>query len=306
MTFVRTAFVFPGQGSQRAGMLDAVPENDALERLLDAAEALSGLELRTIARLGQAEELADTRVAQPLLYLTDWAWAVALLESQVVPELLAGHSLGELAALAIGGVVSVEAGLELVIERSKLMATTAASAPGTMAAVLGVSADVIADTLATVDQVWVANDNSPSQVVISGSHEGVEAATLRLLDVGARRVVPLNVAGPFHSPMMEPARAAFAEILVETEFKNATIPVLQNTDPSPATDGQAIRERLTGQITAPVRWTETMQALVADGPTVVVEAGPGSVLKGLVRNYESLSAVSVEESGIERVVEEVS
>ncbi|MDZ4064997.1 MAG: ACP S-malonyltransferase [Coriobacteriia bacterium] len=306
MTFIRTAFVFPGQGSQHPGMLDAAPENDALERLLDAAEALSGLELRSIARLGQAEDLADTRVAQPLLYLTDWAWAVALLESQIVPDLIAGHSLGELAALAVGGVVSVEAGLELVIERSKLMAATVAAAPGTMAAVLGLSAGVVADTVATIDDVWVANDNSPGQVVISGSHEAVGTATLQLTNIGARRVVPLKVAGPFQSPMMEPARAAFAEILVGTEFKNATIPVLQNTDPSPATDGRAIRERLIGQITAPVRWTETMRALSEDGPTVVIEAGPGSVLGGLTRDYASLTAVSVEESGIERVVEEVS
>lgn len=306
MTLVRTAFVFPGQGSQRAGMLDAVPENDALERLLDAAEALSGLELRTVARLGEAEELADTRVAQPLLYLADWAWAVALLESQIVPDLLAGHSLGELAAVAISGAVSVEAGLELVIERSKLMAATAAATPGTMSAVLGLSAEVIADAVSAIDGVWVANDNSPRQVVISGSHDGVATATSRLTEIGARRVIPLSVAGPFHSPMMEPARAAFAEILAGTEFKNATIPLLQNTDPTPTTDGRMIRERLTGQITAPVRWTETMRAMSDRGPTVVVEAGPGSVLKGLARDYSSLTAVSVEESGIEHIVEEVS
>lgn len=306
MTFARTAFVFPGQGSQKSNMLDAVPENDALERLVDAAEALSGLELRAVVRLGQADDLADTRVAQPLLYLADWAWAVALLESQVVPNFLAGHSLGELAALAIAGVFSVEAGLELVIERSKLMATTAASTPGTMAAVLGMSSDIIAQTAAALGGVWVANDNSPGQVVISGTHQGIEAATRQLMDAGARRVIPLKVSGPFHSPLMEPARAAFAEILAETEFKNATIPVLQNTDPTPETDGTAIRQRLAAQITSPVRWTETMQQLAADGPVALIETGPGSVLNGLARGMESITAVSVEEAGIERVVEEVS
>lgn len=303
---VKTAFVFPGQGSQRAGMLDAVPENEALDRLLDAAEALSDLELRTIARLGDETDLADTRVAQPLLYLADWAWGVSLIESGIEPDLLAGHSLGELAALAIAGVYSVEAGLELVVERSKLMASTAAATPGTMSAILGMTSDSIAEAITDIDGVWVANDNSAGQVVISGTHEGVNAASEALANAGARKIVPLKVAGPFHSPLMQPAAHAFAEIVRGAEFADATVPVLQNTDPAPTTDAILIQQRLMSQITSPVRWTETMATLASEGPTLVIECGPGAVLGGLSRKIEGVTALSVETAGIERILEEVS
>lgn len=302
----RTAFVFPGQGSQRLGMLDQLPENDDLVRLLDAAEALSDLPLRTIATLGPESELSDTRVAQPLLYLCDLVWATALTDSGITPSFVAGHSLGELAALAVAGVFSIEAGLELVVERSKLMAATAISTPGTMAAILGMDGGAIASAIDGIEGVWVANDNAAAQVVISGTHEGVAAASEALQSAGARKIVPLKVAGPFHSPLMEPARVAFAEILAEAEFADARIPVLQNTDPAPSTDAETIRQRLMNQITAPVRWTETMAALAADGPITLVEAGPGNVLTGLARKLEGVSAISVEQSGIEVVLEEVS
>ncbi len=301
----RTAFVFPGQGSQRVGMLEHLPDSDDLARLLDAAEALSDLDLRAIAMLGPESELSDTRSAQPLLFLADWCWARAIIDSGITPDVVAGHSLGELAALATAGVYSVEAGLELVVERSKLMAACAASTPGTMAAVLGMQSSAIASAVEAIDDVWVANDNAAGQVVISGSHDGVSAATEVLVAAGARKVVPLNVAGPFHSPLMEPARAAFEQIVRGADFRDATIPVLQNTDPSPAVDAEVIRERLVGQITSPVRWTETMAALAAGGgPITVVEAGPGSVLTGLARRVDGLTAVSVEASGLEAVHEE--
>lgn len=302
----RTAFIFPGQGSQRAGMLDMLPELDSLGRLIDAAEALSGLELRTISALGDSEELADTRVAQPLLYLADWAWGVTLLESGIVPEAVAGHSLGELAALAVAGVYSPEAGLELVVERSRLMAATAASTPGTMAAVLGLDGSQIASALVGIENVWVANDNAPGQIVISGSHEGVGAASAALTDAGARRVVPLAVSGPFHSPLMRSAADAFAELLAGADFSDARIPVLQNTDPTPLTDAETIRIRLATQITSPVRWTETLQALVAGGPVTVIEAGPGSVLTGLSRRVEGVTGRAVDSVDLEELVMEVS
>jgi len=287
-------------------MIESIPENESLDRLLDAAEALSGLELRSIAMLGGPEDLADTRVAQPLLYLADWSWGTTLVEAGIEPVALAGHSLGELAALAIAGVYSVEAGLELVIERSKLMATVAAENPGTMAAVLGLDADVITQTAANCGDVWVANDNSPGQVVISGTHHGVTHATELLTEAGARRVIELQVAGAFHSPMMEAAAVAFAELLRAADFSNARIPVLQNTDPEPATDADVIRERLIGQITRPVRWTETMQRLAADGPVTLIEAGPGSVLTGLARRMPDITAIAVESVELEQIVEEVS
>lgn len=301
----RTALVFPGQGSQRLGMLDSVPENDAYERLLDAAEALTDLELRVIVSMGAESELADTRVAQPLLYLADWAWGSALLDSGLEPVAVAGHSLGELAALAIAGVFSVEAGLELVVERSKLMATVAIATPGGMIAVLGLDRDRIASCLEGVDGAWIANDNSPGQVVVSGTPEGIAAATEALASAGAKRIVELKVSGPFHSPLMEPARAAFEDLVVGADFSDARIPVYQNTDPSPAIDAQLIRGRLISQITAPVRWTETMFALAENGPITLVEAGPGAVLTGLAKRIEGITAVSAEAAGIETVVEEV-
>jgi [acyl-carrier-protein] S-malonyltransferase len=284
-------------------MIADAPEHETMDRLLDASEALSGLELRTITLLGEDSDLADTRVAQPLLYLADWAWGIALVENGVEPVAIAGHSLGELAALAIAGVFSVEAGLELVIERSRLMAATAAATPGTMAAVLGLDAEAIRSAIAGIGGVWVANDNAPGQIVISGTHEGVEEATAALTEAGARRVVPLAVSGPFHTPLMEPARAAFEEIVRGADFNDAWVPVMQNTDPTPSRDAETIRERLVGQITAPVRWTETMQALAAEGPVTVIEAGPGSVLAGLAKRIEGVSAVSADVVGIQAAVE---
>ncbi len=296
------ALVFPGQGSQRVGMLDTLPEHDDLERLLDAAEALSGLELRRIAADGPDEDLADTRAAQPLLYLTDWVWGASLIDAGLDPAILAGHSLGEYAALALAGVFSVEAGLELVTERSQLMSETALVTPGAMAAVLGMESSTVADLVGDIAGVWLANDNSPGQIVLSGSHAGIEAATAALTAAGARRVVPLVVAGPFHSPLMSPAAEQFALVLEHACFDDARIPVIQNTDPQPETDSSVIKERLTRQIVSPVRWTETMAALAGEGVEVVVEAGPGSVLTGLARRVEGITGIAIDD-GIERVLE---
>ncbi|MDA3935707.1 MAG: ACP S-malonyltransferase [Actinomycetota bacterium] len=301
----RTAIVFPGQGSQRPGMLDAVPDHDSLGRLLDAAEALSGLNLKRIATDGSAEELSDTVAAQPLLYLADWVWGVTLLDSGVEPIAMAGHSLGELAALAVAGVFSAEAGLELVVERSKLMAAAVQATPGGMSAVLGMPAQDIVRVLDDIDDVWIANDNAPGQVVISGTVQGVREATDSLLEAGAKRVVPLPVAGAFHSPIMEPARSAFADLLSSTEFLEAHVPIIQNTMPEMSVDPTVIKERLSMQIAAPVRWTDTMAALVAEGPITLIEAGPGAVLKGLARRVDGIQALSVETAGLEAIVEEV-
>ncbi len=302
---MQAALVFPGQGSQRPGMLDRVPETDALDRLLDAAEALTGRELRSLASEGRPEDLTDTTVAQPLLYLADWAWGRALLDIGVTPAYVAGHSLGELAALAVAEVYSPEAGLELVCERSRLMAETAARTPGTMAACLGLDAEVVTSVVDPVEGVWVANDNAPGQIVISGTAEGVSVATALLNDAGARRVVALDVSGPFHSPLMAPAADAFAQILAGTEMADAAIPVIQNTRPVPSTAAGEIRGALAAQITAPVEWTSAMRYLAGHPPMTVVEAGPGSVLRGLARRIDGLGAVSVEDVGLEVLVEEV-
>ena len=175
-----------------------------------------------------------------------------------------------------------------------------------MSAVLGMDRGAIMNALSGIEGIWIANDNAPGQVVISGTLEGLSLAAEALGKAGARRVVPLAVAGPFHSPLMEPARFAFAELLMGAQFDDARIPVLQNTDPTPETSGDRIRERLVGQITSPVRWTETMQMLAAGGPVTLIEAGPGAVLTGLAKRVEGITALSVESSGLESIVEEVS
>lgn len=305
MSDAHTAFVFPGQGSQRTGMLEELPEMDDLGRLIDAAEALSGIELRALTMLGPDSELADTRAAQPALYLADWAWGVTLLDCGIMPGALAGHSLGEFAALAVAGVFSVEAGLELVVERSKLMASAAQRTPGGMAAVIGLDCAVVADAIADVEGVWLANDNCPGQVVISGTGDGVAAATGRLTEAGAPRVIPLAVSGPFHSPLMQPAADAFADLLEQAEFADARVPVIQNANPRPASDAATIRRRLREQIVSPVRWSETMATLVEMDITVLIEAGPGEVLTGLAKRFDGLAAHAVTSEGLETICEEV-
>lgn len=302
----RVAFVFPGQGSQRVGMLYRLPHSEALPRLLDAAEALTDMDLRAIAASGPEEQLTDTRVAQPLLYLADWCWGTSLISGGIHPKVVAGHSLGELAALAVAGVFSPEAGLELVVERSKLMATTAAAAPGAMAAVLGMQRDPLASIVEDTDGVWIANDNSEGQIVISGTRAGVETATSALMEAGARRVVPLAVAGAFHSPLMEPARLAFEDLVRGADFRDASVPVISNTVPSASSAAEVLRERLISQITSPVRWTETMAAIREDGPVMLIEAGPGNVLTGLAKRLDDVTAIAAEAVGVQAVLEEVS
>lgn len=300
------AIVFPGQGSQSLGMLERLPDVADLDRLIDAAEALADLPLRDIAAGTDEVALADTRVAQPLLYLADWAWGVTLLSEGLEPCALAGHSLGELAAIAVAGCFSVEAGLELVCMRSRLMADAAAERPGTMAAVLGLELDAISAALDDVAGVWVANNNAPGQVVISGTREGVDRAVRELSAAGARRIVPLPVSGAFHSPLMQRAADAFADVLPRIPFRDAAYPVIQNALPEPTRDAAVIRERLTAQMASPVRWTETMLGMRDLGVEVLLEAGPGSVLTGLARRIDGILGVAVETEGVARALEEVS
>lgn len=302
----RTALVFPGQGSQSLGMLSAAPDDGRLAALVAQASNLVGTDLFELAEQGPEEALADTRFAQPLLFLAGWAWGQALLDRGVAADAVAGHSLGEISALAVAGVFPVETGLELVVQRGRLMADAALGSQGAMAAVLGLDADTISDAIAQIDGVWVANDNAPGQIVISGKANAVEEATGALAGAGARRVVPLKVSGAFHSPLMESARAAFAEVIAPIAFSDASLPVYQNTDPTPAVDGAGIKARLATQITSPVRWTETMLALAEDGPVTLVEAGPGNVLVGLARRIDGIDALSASVSGIDAVIEGVS
>jgi [acyl-carrier-protein] S-malonyltransferase len=294
----RVAFIFPGQGSQHIGMLADLALVEGAERLLDAAEGLSDMPLRHIAEAGSPERLADTRAAQPLLYLADWAAGVKALTAGITPVAVAGHSVGELAALAVAEVFSVEAGLELVIERSRLMADAGAATPGGMSAILGLEASAIRAALEGIDGVWVANDNSEGQTVVSGTPEGLAAATAALHDAGARRIVPLAVAGPFHSPLMAPAAGRFADLIASATFADAALPVFQNTSASPATDAATIRQRLGTQMVSPVRWAETMDALKDDGVSVLLECGPGAVLTGLVKRVGGLAAYAMEQTDL--------
>ena len=301
----KIALVFPGQGSQGTGMLVSDAISGDLDRLIDAGEALSGLPLRALASSGSPQQLANTRVAQPLLYLAGWAAGRRALEQGVVPGAVAGHSLGEYAALAVAGVFSVEAGLELVVERSTLMAEAAENVPGGMLAVLGLDVPTLHAAIDDLDGVWIANDNCPGQVVVSGTADGLAHAAIALSEAGARRIVPLAVAGPFHTPLMQPAADRFAEVLQQASFSDASVPVFQNTDPTPSVAAREIRKRLETQIVSPVRWTETMAALRAAGVSILLECGPGAVLTGLARRFEGLEAFAMEQTDVRELVAEV-
>jgi [acyl-carrier-protein] S-malonyltransferase len=287
-------------------MLDELPDGTERARLVDAAEAMTDTDLRTISRMADPEELAETRIAQPLLFLGDFVWGTALMDAGFDPAYVAGHSLGEFAALALAGVFSPEAGLQLVVERANLMATAAAAKPGGMLAVLGLDGDAVGEVLEDVEGAWLANDNCPGQVVVSGTGEGIDTAATVLEGAGARRIVRLAVSGAFHSPLMDDAADAFADTLAAADMSDARIPVVQNTRPeTPALDAGDIRDALTRQMTSPVRWTETMQTLRGAGVETLVEAGPGTVLKGLARRVAGLEALSVDELGVDAVLEEV-
>jgi [acyl-carrier-protein] S-malonyltransferase len=283
-------------------MLAGSPQSPELSRLVDLATTLSGIDLRAVASSGSPEALTDTRHAQPLLYLTDWAWGCAALAAGVSPSAVAGHSLGEFAALALAGAFTMETGLELVVERSRLMAHAAAETPGGMSAVLGLDAADIETVTGPIPGVWIANDNAPGQVVISGTLEGIAAATEGLAAAGARRIVALNVAGPFHTVLMQPAADAFARLLAGVDLADTNVPVYSNTDPQGTRDGATLKSRLSVQITEPVRWTETMRALVADGHGVVLECGTGTILTGLAKRVDGLTAYAVEQDGIAAIM----
>lgn len=300
------AFVFPGQGSQRAGMLQLLPDPQASSDLLHAAEDLSGLPLERIAAEGPDDALADTRVAQPLLYIADLSWAKALEERGVTPEAVAGHSLGEFAALAFAGVFDEYDGLALVCERGRLMAEAASGIPGAMAAVLGLDLETVSSVLDQLPDVWVANENAPGQTVISGTLDGIGAASDALLALGARRIVRLAVSGAFHCPLMASAAEAFSEMLGNVRFAPARMHISQNVASDLTRDPDVIRARLASQMTSPVRWTSTMEVFRREGIQTLVECGPGSVLAGLARRLDGVRGVSVEADGLDRIVEVVS
>jgi [acyl-carrier-protein] S-malonyltransferase len=287
------AYIFPGQGAQFTGMgLDLYEKSPLAQEYFEKANDILGFSITDIMFEGTAEQLKETKVTQPAIFLHSVILAKVLGDS-FQPEMVAGHSLGELSALVANGVLSFEDGLRLVSKRALAMQKACEIAPSTMAAVLGLEDHIVEDTCAEIDGVVVAaNYNCPGQLVISGAISAVEEACKVLTEKGAKRAILLPVGGAFHSPMMEPARAELAAAIEATEFSEPACPVYQNVTASAVTSSDEIKKNLMIQLTAPVRWTQSIQAMIADGGTEFIEVGPGKVLQGLMRKIDRSVAAS--------------
>lgn len=283
----RIAFVFPGQGAQAVGMGRDLFENSAAAReVFEQVDAVLGFAVSTLCFEGPEEALKETQNTQPALFASSVAAWAACREAGLEAAATAGHSIGEYAALVAAGALTVEAGARLVRARGEAMATTATQRHGTMAAVLGLDADVVVEACKQVNHVGVvtvANLNSPGQVVISGEVPAVEAVSLLLKERGAKRVVPLSVSGAFHSPLMEPASVVMKGVLDLTQVIDPLLPVVSNVTADYARTAAEIKANLAYQVAGPVRWIESVERLVADGYTTFIECGPGNVLAGLIK-----------------------
>jgi len=287
------AYIFPGQGAQFTGMgLDLYEKSPLAQELFEKANDILGFSITDVMFEGTKEELKQTKVTQPAIFLHSVILAKVLGDG-FKPEMVAGHSLGELSALVANGVLSFEDGLQLVSKRALAMQEACEIKPSTMAAVLGLENEVVEDVCKEVEGVVVAaNYNCPGQLVISGEIEAVEKACEVLKEKGARKAVLLPVGGAFHSPMMEPAREKLAKAIEETEFKEPICPVYQNVVAKAVTDPQEIKKNLISQLTAPVKWTQCVQAMITDGGNEFIEVGPGKVLQGLMRKIDRSVAAS--------------
>ena len=290
------AFVFPGQGAQFVGMGKDLYDNNAVaHEMFEKANEILGFRITDLMFAGTDEDLRQTRVTQPAIFLHSVILAKTLGE-EFKPDMTAGHSLGEFSALVAAGALNFEDGLRLVSARAMAMQKACELKPSTMAAVLGLADEVVEQVCSEVEGVVVcANYNSPGQIVISGEIDAVAAAGEKLTAAGARRVVPLKVGGAFHSPCMEPARAELAEAIAATEIHEPICPVFQNVDAQAHTNPEEIKANLIAQLTAPVRWTQSVRNMVAAGATEFVELGPGKVLQGLVKKIDSNMEVSGEQ-----------
>lgn len=289
------AFVFPGQGAQFVGMgKDLFDQSSKAKEMFHKANKILGFKITDMMFDGTDEDLRQTKVTQPAIFLHSVILASVLEDFD--PSMVAGHSLGEFSALVANKVLTFEDGLKLVAKRANAMQKACEMQPGTMAAVIGMEDDQVEKICASIsDKVVVpANYNSPGQIVISGSIEGVEKASEMLKEAGAKRVLPLKVGGAFHSPLMEPARVELAEAINETKFNPGICPIYQNVTGQSVTDPEIIKKNLVAQLTSPVRWTQIMLNMIANGLNSVVEVGPGTVLQGLFkkvdRNLEMSSA----------------
>ncbi|MFR9620110.1 MAG: ACP S-malonyltransferase [Rikenellaceae bacterium] len=287
---MKHAYVFPGQGAQFSGMgKDLYETNAEAKAMFERANEVLGFRITDIMFEGTADELKQTKVTQPAVFIHSVVLAKSL---GVKPDAVAGHSLGEFSALVVAGVLSFEDGLSLVAKRAMAMQSACEAVPGTMAAVLALGDDVVERICEQTEGVVVAaNYNCPGQLVISGSVEAVEAACEVAKAEGARRAMRLPVGGAFHSPLMAPAREELAKAIEEAQFAAPTCPIYQNVDAQPYTDAVQIKENLIAQLTAPVRWTQIVKNMLADGVTEFTELGPGAVLQGLIKKVSADVAV---------------
>lgn len=284
---MKHAYIFPGQGAQFPGMgKELFEQNEKAKELFQQADASLGFSLSDIMFNGSADELKQTKVTQPAVFLHSVAAFLSLPDAQ--PDMVAGHSLGEFSALVACGALAFTDALMLVYKRAMAMQKACEINPSTMAAVLGMEDARVEEIVAGItDEVVVAaNYNCPGQLVISGSFKGVELACAALKEAGAKRALVLPVGGGFHSPMMMPAQEELKEAIEATAFKNAKCPIYQNVDAKPYTDAETIKQNLINQLTAPVRWTQSVQNMIADGATRFTEVGPGNVLQGLVKKID--------------------
>jgi len=281
------AYIFPGQGAQFSGMgLDLYENSPEAQALFEKANDILGFHITDIMFEGTAEQLKETKVTQPAIFLHSVILAKTLGDS-FKPEMVAGHSLGEFSALVANGALTFEDGLKLVSQRAMAMQKACEAQPSTMAAVLGLDNDVVEKICtATKGVVVAANYNCPGQLVISGEIEAINTACEALKEAGARRALVLPVGGAFHSPMMEPAREELAAAIENTTFSTPTCPIYQNVTASAVTDAEEIKKNLILQLTAPVKWTQSVQQMIADGGTSFTEVGPGKVLQGLMRKID--------------------
>ena len=288
------AFVFPGQGAQFVGMgKDLYENNPVAKEMFDKANEILGFNITDLMFNGTDEDLRQTKVTQPAIFLHSVILAKTM-GDDFNPDMVAGHSLGEFSALVAAGALSFEDGLRLVSARAQAMQKACEKTPSTMAAVLALPDARVKELCASVTEgvVVPANYNCPGQIVISGSIEGVDAACAKMLEAGAKRALKLKVGGAFHSPLMEPARAELADAIAHTDFHAPKCPVYQNVNAEPQTDPETIKKNLIAQLTAPVRWTQTIQNMIAAGADTFVEVGPGAVLQGLVKKISSEVATS--------------
>ena len=281
------AYVFPGQGAQFVGMGKDLYDNSLLAReLFGKANAILGFRITDLMFGGTDEDLRQTKVTQPAIFLHSVLLAKTLGDG-FKPDMVAGHSLGEFSALVASGALSFEDGLNLVSRRALAMQKACEVEPSTMAAIVGLEDEIVERICYEIDEVVVpANYNCPGQLVISGSMQGIDLACEKLTAAGAKRVLKLSVGGAFHSPLMEPARAELAEAINSTKFATPGCPVYQNVNAAPVTDSAEIKRNLIAQLTAPVRWTQTVKNMIADGCTSFTEVGPGQVLQGLVKKVD--------------------